>query len=55
MEIDKMEKQITPTKALLRFMGRGKHGRRMSSDELKALSPEDREELGQMALKEISE
>ena len=42
-------------KAIKTYFEAGPHGRRVSMDEMKALTPEERRELGAMACAELGE
>lgn len=46
---------ITSMPAIKRYFESEPHGRKCTMEELKALSPEERTELGQMAAKELGE
>ena len=46
--------KITGIKALKRFFESGIHGRKVTLDELKALSSEDRKELTELAEAEVN-
>ena len=40
-------------KAIRDYFGEGKHGRKVEIQEIKDLSPSDREELGELCLREL--
>lgn len=46
---------MTKIEALRKFFQEGKHGRELKLQELKEVSKEDREELGELALKEFQD
>jgi hypothetical protein len=46
---------MSSLKAIRTYFEEGQHGRKVGMDEIKALSPEERAELGQLACVEIGE
>jgi len=46
--------ELTPVAAIKRFFEAEPHGRRVDLDELKALSVDDRHELGNLAKEELA-
>lgn len=50
-----MAENMTDMKAIIKFFSEGKHGRKIELNEMKALSKEDRAELGELARKAMGE
>ena len=52
-ERETMREKMSNVAAIREYFSTGKHGRKVEMQELKALSLEDREELGSLARKEL--
>lgn len=50
-----MAKELSPLAALRQYMQAGKNGRKVTMNELKAIPPDERHEMGKLALIAIKE